>query len=67
MGRTFNLLCKGRTQVNDPTERLFWYGVICGFVWGFIQGKVSSHFKYQAKEKERLERARLSRGLTQWR
>jgi hypothetical protein len=53
--------------MNDPVERLFWYGIICGFVWGYIQGRVSAHYKYEAKEKERRERARLSRGLTQWR
>jgi hypothetical protein len=53
--------------MNDPTERLFWYGVIAGFVWGYIQALVTAHFKYKEKEKARLERARLSRGLTQWR
>jgi hypothetical protein len=53
--------------MNDPLVRLFLYGVITGFVWGYFQGRLSAHYKYQAKEKERLERARLSRGLTQWR
>lgn len=53
--------------MNDPVERLFWYGVIIGIVVGYIYGRLSAYFKYEEKEKARLERARLSRGLTQWR
>lgn len=53
--------------MNDPIERLFWFGVIAGFVWGYILARITSYYKYKAEAKARLERARLSRGLTQWR
>ena len=53
--------------MNDPIERLFWFGVIAGWVGGYLHGRFSAYCKYEAKEKARLERARLSRGLTQWR